>query len=163
MRVGLIFLICGAMLLSGCAVWPNQSSGESIGRTYEQLVEAKRLDQQVTNYWDARGTYYCDSCDGQPTRTYTNPAGNKVVTYLYIAPTDYLDPPVTVCEMLEERYELRNDVVVDEWFFVGGGEWFPFATKNVCAGYNGLNDNDPPAGQPHPPTPWGLFLQKSSW
>jgi hypothetical protein len=159
MEIRYILLMCTAMLLSGCAVGSLvQPSGKSVGRTYEQLVEAKRSDQSIyfagfTSSIAYGGiVYYCNnSCNGQPTRTYTNPAGNKVVSYLYSLVNNV---PVSCnqygncgggysqCLLVEERYELKDNVVVDEWYFTGTGAVWPLYTHNVCNGYGSVNVND---------------------
>jgi hypothetical protein len=162
-----IFLICSIMLLSGCATqeWPSQPSGTSIGRTYTQLVEAKRLDQQVKERGASTGlvnnfAYDCFSCNGQPTRTYSNPAGSIVAAYLYGRGGDSFHPPYSNCTLLEERYELRNDVVVDEWYLLAETERMPLYTKNVCAGYDHIDAPDPPLGPHRPDWGWNRYEQR---
>jgi hypothetical protein len=160
MRNKYILLLCAVVLLPGCvalADWldsdmPDQPSGTSIGRTYAQLVVAKRADE-VIHYGD---NYYCHSCDGQPTRTYTNLLGNKVAVYFYSAGYDY---PISCarhqgcsgdysrCEMIEDRYELKDGVVVDEWKIFASGDEYPLYTRNTCAGYNHINNSAHPTNK----------------
>jgi hypothetical protein len=159
MRKEYIFLTCVVMLLSGCAAPIIQPSERSIGKTYEQLVRAKRADVIIRlssppKYeWktiDGWNAYYCYFCDGKPTRTYTNPAGNTVVAYFYYVSEDHVSapPPYSICLMLEERYELRDNIVVAQWYFTGEGERRPLYTKNVCDEYDhnylsNIKDTDP--------------------
>ena len=152
------------MLLSGCNTmwgpWPIQSSKSSIGKTYDQLVEAKRLDKQITAWpmgLPEPLPYNCYSCDGSPTRTYTNPAGNTVAAYFYtraISGYNSDDDYYIFCDLLEERYELRDSIVVDEWYVTGWGKvfWDDVPQNGVCAGYSYINAADPPPGKPHAPS-----------
>jgi hypothetical protein len=47
--------------------------------------------------------------------------------------------------MLEEHYELRDGIVMDEWYFLAMGDREPLYTKNVCDRYRHYiaNDGDP--------------------
>lgn len=138
-----ILLICAVMLfpfLSGCEEI-LQPSGKSIGRTYAQLVEAKRSDQilHVTSMGMKNGTtYYCNPCNGSPSRTYTNRAGDKVAVYFYTSEVNDYRPPYSACVMLEEHYDLRDGAVVAEWKFGDESERYPLYTRNVCDGYTAI-------------------------
>ena len=161
MRTQYVLLACAALLLPGCAAliakltpdWPTQPTGNMVGKTYAQLVAEKRADQQIV-YEERDIPYYCYSCDGQPTRTYVNAAGNTVAAYFYNRNINYTgEDPRSVCDSVEERYELREGVVVDQWYFLGAeSEKFPLYTKNVCGivGWNQIDVADPPA-KPHKP------------
>jgi hypothetical protein len=125
------------------------------GKTYEQLVEEKRQDQTV-QYIDDSVMYSCYTCDGKPTRTYTNPAGNMVAAYAYRRGVNTIGREThSTCRILEERYELKDGIVVDQWFLMGVSNYFPVYTENVCAlsGVTYVNKPDPPVG-PHKPLGW---------
>jgi uncharacterized protein YaiE (UPF0345 family) len=156
---GVLFFFAVA-LLSGCA--ELQASSAAKGKTYEQLVELKRSVKYVNyngggllNYDNPRDRFDCYRCDGMPTRTYTNKAGNKVAVYFYSRAVDYdgwcsssgysmgCSEPVSICRMAEEHYEFRDGVVSDMKIVTGQGKR-PFDGSNVCAHFNPrIGDRDP--------------------
>jgi hypothetical protein len=109
--------------------------------TYEQLVESRRSAKYLERGF-ITGWLACYRCDGQPTRTYTNKAGNKVVVYFYWLNRN---EPVSCdrtgcsggysqCEMAEEQFEFVNDVISNAKYIHAWGYEMPLYS-NGCEGY----------------------------
>ncbi|MDR2188016.1 MAG: hypothetical protein LBE62_08195 [Azonexus sp.] len=153
-----ILVVCTAAFLSGCGTLGKSNETRlteeehaTKGKTLEQLVAKKRADQTI--YWKfnmiAGMDYYCYRCDGQPTRTYTNRAGNTVAVYFY---RSYADYPVecykgsagemdcdhgnySQCNLLEQRYEFKDGVVLNVNVLNAFGNRMPLHSK-ACDGYD---------------------------
>ena len=150
-----ILLICATMLLSGCASLSTDSplAKTSIGMTEEQLVAAQSSVKSITPSFLGipGGEFFCYRCDGQPTRTYINKAGNKVDVYFY---WEVRDAPYVCdrrscgggysqCEMWEQHFEFANGVVINEKGVHDSGDQEPEGS-NTCEGISpriaGSND-----------------------
>jgi len=112
MRNTAILSICAAALLSGCASMIDSKLDATVGMSYEQLVAS----QSAVKTFLGRNCY---RCDGQPTRTYTSKAGNKVAVYFYWVNVDFprecdrygCKYDYSYCSKTEEHFELVNNVV----------------------------------------------------
>ena len=136
-KVVLALLFLSPFLLSGCTSLPK-------GSTKEQLIQRMAKEQKVSH---GGKTYYCYSCNGQPTRTFTNSAGNTVMVYHFRTSYDFSGycsgdgysancwPAYSQCFMYEERFELQGDILVDSGGYEGSGGR-EAAYSNACAGYN---------------------------
>jgi len=115
--------------------------------TYEQLVTSQSSVQHVVDIIDI---FRCYRCDGQPTRVYTNKAGNKVAVYFY---WQNAEVPVechrytpcsggyNYCVMREQHFEFVNGVVVNAKWAAGYGVEMPLYS-NACARYDRIEGSD---------------------
>ncbi|RST46317.1 hypothetical protein [Variovorax sp. DXTD-1] len=100
-------LLVGALSLTGC-IHAGSPIGVNFqnGKTYEQLVAAMGRN---------------------PTKIYTNKAGNKVASFFYCRNWEvsgtygggYFTPPYAEARMSESRFEFKSGVVIDAKRLVG--------------------------------------------
>jgi len=131
-----ILAICMPALLSGCA--NMQFVKETTGKPYAQMVAVESASKTAKH---GLKEYACYSCDGKPARTYTNKAGNTVAVYLYKYGAD--TSHYGVCDLLEHRYEIRNNTVIRAWEVRDG---FVSSDRMICPDYNAITDT---AGDGH--------------
>jgi hypothetical protein len=143
-----VILVCALVFLSGC-VSNRKLANAWKEKTYGQLVAAQSLVKSVKlNGLNPRGDvrigyeYFCYRCDGQPTRTYTNKAGNTVAVYFYWRTEDYplncddfsCSDDYSTCYMVEQHFEIANGVVINAKYTFGRGDAEPLYSK-ACEGY----------------------------
>ncbi|MDR0781451.1 MAG: hypothetical protein LBF16_12300 [Pseudomonadales bacterium] len=148
-------LLCITALLSSCGTYNMLAFASSAkGKTGAQLVEAHRAKAAQTFIDDNHIKYYCYSCDGQPTRTFIDHDGSTVAVWFYHSVYEFsancgenayggvnCTPPYQQCLVLEQRYKLQNNVVVDARLVRDRGDKESPYEKNVCH-YERIGDND---------------------
>jgi len=139
-----LLLVCTAILLPSCASMMSvELASASKGMTYEQLVASQSSVKYVNTDAFPWIKEFCYRCDGQPIRTYTNKAGNKVAVYFYWSTVIFYgscdqyscDEDQTQCRMREQHFELINNVVVNAKWVFGYGARRPGYIDNACEGY----------------------------
>ncbi|OKP23825.1 hypothetical protein [Serratia fonticola] len=146
MKTGVIVLLFSIFLLTGCS--SAMLAYKTKGEPYQQLQERKRQEQTI--FYNNQ-KYYCYSCDGTPSRTYTNAIGNNVVVYLYRVQLDFnthcsvgygsasCESGYSRCDMVEERFELKNNAVIDATVVNGFGRRLQ-VYSDACQGYTEIEN-----------------------